>query len=253
MWSSSAPRCVRSASERSSNHRPVSARWLPRPDLIARIAAAVVALASLAWSAVGSVVTEDWTRQPLGAHGVPAAWRPYETIGGHPAYDMTVVEVDGRRALHLKSNGDHSTVAKDVTVDLRETPVLEWEWKVVTLPAGADVRRKETSDLTAHLYVVWPRFPGPVRSRLIGYAWDTTAPLGIQRSQKTSRVTFVILHSGSAETGRWFTERRNVADDYRRIFGEEPENPGAIALSIDTNDTRSFTEAYVGRLAFTSP
>jgi DUF3047 family protein len=212
----------------------------------------LLALASSAWSASG-VVVEDWQGHALGAHGIPTGWRPYETIGGHPGYDFTVVDDDGRRALDLRSEGDHSTIAKDVTVDLGQTPILEWDWKIVRLPAGADVRRKEASDLTAHLFVVWPRFPALARSRLIGYAWGATAPPGIVPSRKTSRVTFVILHSGSAETGRWLTERRNVADDYRRIFGEDAPNPGAIALSIDTNDTRASAEGVIGRIAFTTP
>ena len=48
------------------------------------------------------------------------------------------------------------------------------------------------------------------------------------------------------------TERRNVYEDYRRAFGEDPEDPRAVAISIDTNDTRSTAEALVGRIAFTS-
>ena len=47
------------------------------------------------------------------------------------------------------------------------------------------------------------------------------------------------------------TERRNVLEDYRRIFGEEPDAPGAIALAIDTNDTHTTAEAVVGAIRFT--
>jgi hypothetical protein len=119
------------------------------------------------------------------------------------------------------------------------------------LPTGGDVRQRETSDLTAHLFVVWPRFPALVRSRLIGYGWDATAPAGtIAQSRKTQTVTFVLLRSGSEGRDRWITERRNVVADYRRIHGEAPDNPGAIALSIDTNDTRSFAEGLIGSIRF---
>jgi hypothetical protein len=48
------------------------------------------------------------------------------------------------------------------------------------------------------------------------------------------------------------TERRDVYEDYRRAFGEDPEDPRAVAISIDTNDTHSTAEAFVGRIAFTS-
>ena len=103
--------------------------------------------------------------------------------------------------------------------------------------------------------VVWPRFPEALRSRLIAYAWGTIEPAGtIERSQKTSTVTFFILRSGSENLGRWQIERRNVIDDYRRVYGEPPpENPKAIAISIDTNDTHSRSAALIGTIAFIPP
>jgi hypothetical protein len=214
----------------------------------------IAVLAGLALAAGAEVVVvEDWTQPLLGARGIPTGWRPYETIGGRPAYDFTVVESDGRRALLLKSHDDHSTIARELHVDLRATPILEWSWKAVQLPAGGDIRRKETSDLTAHIYVIWPRFPAMVRSRLIGYVWGAAAPVQtVEKSRKTGSVHFFVLRSGPGELGRWLTERRNVLEDYRRVFGEDPEDPRALALSIDTNDTHSEAEALIGRIAFLS-
>jgi hypothetical protein len=197
-------------------------------------------------------VVEDWTQHAVGTKGVPSGWRTYETFGGRPAYDFSVVEDEGRRALHLKSRNEHSTIAKEIHVSLRASPVLEWSWKVVQHPAGADLRKRETSDLTGHVFVVWPRFPGPLRSRLIGYAWDATLPAGaMERSRKTGSVMFVIVRSGTRELGRWVTERQNVYEDYREAFGEDPEDPRAVAISIDTNDTHATAEALVGRIVFT--
>jgi hypothetical protein len=194
---------------------------------------------------------ENWARHDLGAHGIPKGWRAYETIGGRPVYDFTVMEDDGHRALQLRSRGDHSTIARRLRISLRATPLLEWSWKVLQFPAGADLRRKETSDLTGHLFVVWPRQPAMLRSRLIGYVWDEKLPADtVEPSRKAGIVTFVIVRSGTAEAARWITERRNVAEDYRRIYGEEPEDAGAVALSIDTNDTRSAAEALFGAIAF---
>src|SRR5712664_1129031 len=137
-------------------------------------------------SAASRVLVEDWHAQRVGATGVPTGWRPYETPGGHPRYDFTVMEEGGRRALDLRSADDHSTIAHEVNVDLTATPTLEWSWKVVTLPAGADLRKKATSDASGHIFVIWPRFPEMFRSRLIGYVWDPIlAPGTFQQSAKT--------------------------------------------------------------------
>jgi hypothetical protein len=194
---------------------------------------------------------ENWVRHEVGARGIPVGWRAYETLGGRPAYDFTVVEDEGRRALDMRSHGDHSTIARRLRISLTATPLLEWSWKVAQFPAGADIRRKEASDLTGHLFVVWPRQPALLRSRLIGYVWDERMRADTrQASTKTGTVTFIVVRSGAAEAGGWITERRNVAEDFRRLYGEEPEYAGAVALSIDTNDTRASAEAMFGAIAF---
>ena len=197
---------------------------------------------------------EDWSEAPLGARGVPPGWERYETPGGRPAYDFTVVDDGGRRAVALKSAGDHSTIAKQIHVELAVTPILTWQWKIVSFPRGADLRQRATSDATGCLFVIWPRVPALLRSRLVGYVWDPTLPVGsIINSRKTATVTFMVVGSGEGQLGRWLEERRDIVADHRRIFGEGPSDPGAIALSIDTNDTRSTAEALFGRIAFSAP
>ena len=197
------------------------------------------------------VAVEDWSAQPLGARGIPSGWRSYETPGGHPRYDFTIVEDGGRRALELKSTDDHSTIAKEIDVDFTVTPVLQWAWKVIAQPAGADLTTRAGSDASGHIFVVWPRFPAMLRSRLVGYVWDPAIPAGsVVTSAKTRLVTFVVARSGSRGLGEWSLERHDVAADYRRIYGEPAPKPGAVALSIDTNDTRATAVARFGRIAF---
>jgi len=228
-----------------SPDRPVSRRTL----LAAGVAAA--ALRSRVALGAAAILVEDWSGQALGAQGVPGGWRSYETPGGHPHYDFTIVEDGGRRALELKSTDDHSTIAREVNVDLAATPVLEWAWRIVTQPAGADLTRRATSDASGHIFVVWPRFPAMLRSRLVGYVWDPViAPGTIVGSAKTSLVSFVVARSGPRGLGEWSVERHDVAADYQRVYGEPAPRPGAVALSIDTNDTRASAEAHFGRIAF---
>ena len=209
-----------------------------------------VLAAAAAWAA-DVVVVEDWTKLPLGAKGIPEGWTGQNW--GAPAYDMTVEENDGHRVLHLRSQSDGSTVTKEIKgkVNLKESPILEWRWKAVLLPKGGDSRRKEADDQAAQLYVAWPRFPEAIRSRIIGYVWDTTAPAGaIVASQKTGTITYVVVRSGAVDLGRWITERRNVVDDYRKIYGEAPDNPGAVSVAIDSNDTKSAAESFLGEILF---
>ena len=198
------------------------------------------------------VVIEDWMTDEVSRRGIPAGWKG-ESFGRRADYEFTNEHHDGGRVLHLKSQDEHSTIARDITgkVNLKETPILEWTWKATILPTGGDLRRKETTDMAAQLYVVWPRFPELLRSRIIGYVWDATTPAAtIVKSQKTGTVTFVVARSGSADLGKWVTERRNVVADYVKIFGEFPEDPKVITISIDSNDTHSTAESFIGPIVF---
>lgn len=220
------------------------------PLAVLAVAFAVVATA---WAA-DSVVVEDWRSYALGARGIPGEWK--EQTWGKPAYDLEIVSDNGQPVLRLRSKGDSSTISRDLKalVDLDETPILEWRWKVIALPSGGNACQKSTDDQAAQLYVAWLRAPESVRSRIIGYVWDSTAAAGtICKSQKTSTVTYVVLRSGSDEFGKWITERRNVLEDFRRIYGEAPDKPTGLSLGIDSDDTRSSSESFIGPVIFTRP
>jgi hypothetical protein len=213
---------------------------------------AALIVAATAWAA-DEVVVESW-KDKIGATGIPPGWQGQNW--GSPKYDFKVEENDGRAALHAKSVNEGSTISREIkgNVDLKTTPILEWSWKAVTLPKGGNSCRKATDDQAVQVFVVWPRFPEALRSRIIGYVWDTTLPVGtICKSEKTGTVTYVVLRSGSAELGKWVSERRNVAEDFRKIYGEAPESPAGVSISIDSNDTNSVSESFMGALVFKRP
>ena len=218
--------------------------------------AVVLVMAALAVPGVAAaqMVVEDWSKVPVGTKGIPPDWKGQNW--GSPAYDFIVVDDGGKKAIHLKSKNEGSTISKEVkgTVDLKTTPILEWSWKAVALPKGGNSCLKATDDQAVQVYVAWPRFPEAVRSRIIGYVWDTTSPVGTMcKSEKTGTVHYVVVRSGSAELGKWHTERRNVREDFKKIYGEEPDNPGAVSISIDSNDTSSYSESFVGLIVFKRP
>jgi hypothetical protein len=198
-------------------------------------------------------VVEDWAVQPDGKTGIPDGWKGQNW--GSPKYDFRIVTQGGHKALHLKSQGDGSTISKEVKVDVKTWPIIQWSWQAVTLPKGGDARKSATDDQAAQIYVTFPRFPSAVRSRIISYIWDTTAPAGsVFKSEKTGLVTYVVVRSGPADLGKWLTESRNVLEDYKKIYGEAPgEEVGAISIAIDSNDTSSSAESYVGEILFRKP
>lgn len=214
----------------------------------------VISVALTAYAASPAVKVEDWSGAAVGTRGIPPGWQKKQNWGS-PNYDFTVVQGEAKKVLHIKSRGDSSTISKEVKVDVKETPILEWQWKAVALPAGADARRKATDDQALQLYVVFERFPSLLRSRIIGYIWDSSAPEGTTiKSEKSGLVTYVVVRSGTKDLGKWLTESRNVLEDYKRIYGGEPgKTARAISIAIDSDDTASSAEGYIGEILFRKP
>jgi hypothetical protein len=219
----------------------------------AMLAAAIVIVTPAPGADSPILMVEDWSKQPEGKTGIPDGWKGQSW--GSPKYDFRLELLGGRKVLHLKSQGDSSAIAKEVKVDAKTWPILQWSWQAVKLPKGGDARKSSTDDEAAQIYVLFPRFPSAVRSRIISYIWDTTAPVGsVFKSEKTGLVTYIVVRSGPADLGKWLTESRNVVEDFKKVYGEAPtEEVGGISILIDSNDTRSDAESYFGEILFRKP
>ena len=171
----------------------------------------------------------------------------------HGKADIRLIQEKNQDAkvLRMRSKKTSISIHRELKLDLKKFPFLSWKWKVTKLPKGADARNGESDDQAAGIYVVFPRFPSFINSQLIGYVWETNAPVGsILKSRKNPMVHYIVIRSGMDDLDKWITEKRNVMDDYRRVFGSEAPKVGGIALMIDTDDTLSDAESYFARVEF---
>ena len=61
----------------------------------------------------------------------------------------------------------------------------------------------------------------------------------------------VILRSGDAPTGQWFTEQIDFAADFERAFNARAPAPAYVAVSADADDTIGQSLALIADIAFT--
>ena len=126
-------------------------------------------------------------------------------------------------------------------------PVLTWKWKVVKLPKGGDFRRSSADDQAAQLFLAF------TKTKAIVYIWDTSAPQGLMES--TSPVPFmtvkvVVVRSGPAGLGTWITETRNVYEDYKKFYGDEPPAVAGVWLQINSQHTETSAESLFAEVVF---
>ncbi len=165
-----------------------------------------------------------------------------------------VVDDGEDQAIKLRADSSSFALEKSITVDLSRTPYLEWEWKVTVPPAGGDFSSTDTDDQAAQLLVVFPKTFFE-RRKIISYIWDPTAPKGTIASAAGPmylNVKAIVVESGDAQIGNWLTEKRNVVEDFRALFGEVPERAVAIRMQINSQHTQSVAEVFWRTIRFTS-
>jgi len=66
-------------------------------------------------------------------------------------------------------------------------------------------------------------------------------------------VLMIVVESGGANLGQWRHYRRNVVEDFRRAFGEDPEDIVAIGMLTDSDNTRQSARALYGDITLRAP
>ncbi len=152
-----------------------------------------------------------------------------------------VTEENGNRFLHARAEKQSVQIGLSRTFPPQQFPVLQWRWRVKTLPAGADERTLKANDSAAGVYVV---FDSTIVPRAIKYVWSASLPVGTRMNSPTYwRAKVVVLESGANEAGEWRNEVVNFYEDYKKLFGFEPSEVEGVALLTDSDTTATVAEA----------
>ncbi len=157
-----------------------------------------------------------------------------------------------------------------VEIDLEKTPILRWRWKIDRVLDKGDARTKEGDDYAARVYLTFePKksslsfferaalgiargIYGDVPSRAINYIWASSLPLGedVDSAYVGGFVKLLAVESGAEHVGQWRTAERDVAADYKELFGGKLPPVVGVALMTDTDDTDEKARAWYGDIEF---
>ncbi|MDQ2075842.1 DUF3047 domain-containing protein [Marinimicrobium sp. ABcell2] len=169
---------------------------------------------------------------------------------GETHYRLT--EVDGREALHARCDRSASALYLEREINLEETPVIEWQWRInETFEPTIDERQKSGDDYAVRVYAVidggWRRW----RTEVVNYVWASAMSEGETWDNAYARqAKMIAVRSGEEQAGEWVTERRNLADDFEATHGTRPETIDGIALMTDCDDQDTQIEGWYGTIRF---
>ncbi|GFE61152.1 DUF3047 domain-containing protein [Geobacter sp. AOG2] len=178
--------------------------------------------------------------------------RGWETKTFKGSTDYSLVRDDGRTVVRAFSKGTASGLFKKMKLDPQSFRYLRWSWKIADIVKNGDETTKAGDDYAARVYVV---FPGRFfwQTRAINYIWANRLPKGgAIPNAFTSHAMMLAVESGSERAGQWLTEERDILADYRRLFGDEPHEIGAIAVMTDTDNTGGEATAWYGAITLST-
>jgi hypothetical protein len=162
--------------------------------------------------------------------------------------EYNIVKEDGRTVLKGHAKGSASGLTKKLKFNPKQYRYLKWSWKINGTLAAGDEKSKQGDDYAARVYVVFPgRFFWQMRA--LNYIWANKLPKGeFVPNAFTSNAMLLAVESGSLKSGQWIYEERDILADFRRLFGEEPPEAGAIAIMTDTDNTGAEATALYGEI-----
>src|SRR6266568_2920918 len=171
--------------------------------------------------------------------------------------EYALVESGPGVVLEGRADASASGFYQRIRIDPARHPVIEWRWRVLQTPGHTDPRVPSRDDSPARVIVAFhgdakrldfgERFALALYNALTGekmpyaiimYSWTSDAPVGtITPNDQTGKIQTIVVESGGG-IGEWRELRRNVLEDYRLAFGEEPWDIVGVGVMTDADNTR---------------
>ena len=188
---------------------------------------------------------------------VPAPWQVIRLEKNVPPTLYRVTRWDGIDSVEANAKSSMALLGRQVAVDIAETPILCWRWRVDHVVKTADMTRRHGDDYAARIYlafelppeslsfgdraalaVVRSIFGKQVPDAAINYVWDNRHPVGSRLPNAyTDRAQMIVRRSGNADAAKWVTERVNVKDDVASAFGTNKVRILLLAIAADSYNT----------------
>ncbi len=232
-------------------------------------------------SAAGGAGTDKENNQTLHVGNFSAAdpsektapaWEPltFKKIDKHTDYRL--VDKNGVTVMKAESDASASGLIRKMRIDPHKYPIIQWRWHATGVYEKGDVARKSGDDYPARIYIAFEYDPDKVgffeRAKFnmikmihgeypptgaINYIWASSAPKGrVVPNAFTDRVKMIVVESGRERTNTWVSESRNILEDYKAAFGEEPPMIRGIAIMTDSDNTGESAVTYYGDIVMKS-
>lgn len=205
--------------------------------LLLALMPAFVSAQSLTLSRWQSLQTSDWDEK---------------SFEGHTSYQSASDE--SGNYLSARADGAASALFLKRDIDVTQTPILSWRWRVNAFNGARDHLKKDEDDFPARLYVVVREGFFPWQTLALNYVWaDDKVDRESWKNPFTDKAIMVPVARGREGMGEWHSHRVNIVEDFKRYFGKDISEISGIALMTDADNFGGVSAADYGEITVSAP
>ena len=161
-------------------------------------------------------------------------------------------QIEDKQVLMAESQNSASALIREVHIDIEKYPFLNWTWRVENRLVTENEKNKSGDDYAVRLYVVIDGGIFIWRTKAVNYVWANQASKGEiwENAFGGKNALMMALRNKQDKLSTWYTEKRNVFEDLKRLFGTEFHSIDAIAIMTDTDNSHGQAKAYYGDIYF---
>ncbi|MCK5683086.1 DUF3047 domain-containing protein [bacterium] len=198
------------------------------------------------------VCAEEAITIPVGifSKGKMDEWLPKKFVN-ETSYSLT--DVDKKTVLKAVSQNSASGLIKKIKIDLETHPFLNWSWRVEKqLASTFDEKQKSGDDYAARIYIVVSGGMIFWKTIALNYVWSKNSAKGETwpNAFAPKNAIMVALRSSEAPLSTWHIEKRNIRDDFKKLFKKKIRFVDAVVIMSDSDNTQKNVTAFYGDIYF---
>jgi hypothetical protein len=195
---------------------------------------------------------------PFGPGLEAAGWSELTFRGRVPAE----FRAEAGDTLRVRTEGGVSVLYRPLDAGSGAAAEARWQWRVDAAVPATDLGRRGEDDRSLAVYFLFADDPDAAgdppasltaamrRGRALVYVWggDGAARSVVESPHMGARGRLIVQRPAASPGGEWLTEAVDLRADFRSAFGREPGPLVGLAVSADSDDTASVSDARIAEL-----
>lgn len=172
-----------------------------------------------------------------------------KSIKGKTEYN--VEKISGEKVVCASANDSSSALGVQHRVNIHEFRILNWSWKIITPLPPLNEKTKDGHDFAARITIIDRIGMTGLKSHTINYVY---APGQEENSRWpnpfNSRSINISVQSNEVDDLGFTVFKRDVAEDFKKSFGESPKEIDGIAIVSDADNSGGKAKSCYGNIWF---